>query len=212
MTIPIDKILLKLKRHYGEHHFDKSNKNDAFRTLVSCILSLRTKDEVTFKASDRLFKIINKPKDLAAIEEKKLSKIIYPVGFYRTKARDLIKIGQKLTQEYNGRVPDGIDELLKFKGVGRKTANLVVSLGHGKDAICVDTHVHRICNRFGYLRTRNPFETEMTLRKKLPKRFWKTINYVLVLHGQQICKPISPICSICPVEKWCLKRGVTTVR
>jgi len=212
MDIKIDKILDTLKNYYGPHEFNEKNKNDPFKTLVACILSLRTKDEVTNKASKRLFLEIKGIKNLSEMDEEKLAETIYPVGFYKTKAKRLIEMSQKIIRDYKGIVPDSIDELLKLKGVGRKTANLVVSLGYGKDGICVDTHVHRISNRFGYVKTKNPFETEMALRKKLPLKYWKLINFILVEHGQNVCAPISPKCSICPVSKYCRKVGVKTSR
>ncbi len=208
MSVEMEKILSKLKNYYGQHHFDVTNRRNPFKTLVSCILSLRTKDEVTFKAAERLFKMIKEPADLASISQRKLEKTIYPVGFYKTKAGNLINIGNRLISQYKGQVPDNIDELLKFKGVGRKTANLVVSVGFGKEGICVDTHVHRISNRLGYVRTKTPLKTEMSLRKKLSKKYWPIINYVLVLHGQQTCKPIGPRCGKCPVYSDCLRIGV----
>jgi len=205
MSFQIGKVLKTLKDYYGEHEFNRKNKRNPFRTLVSCILSLRTKDEVTNAASDRLFSIIKGAKDLENLDTNKLSKTIYPVGFYKTKAQNLKGIAKKLNEEYKGIVPDKIDELIKFKGVGRKTANLVVSVGYGKLGICVDTHVHQISNRFGYIKTKTPLETEMALRKKLSKNYWHDINHVLVHHGQHICKPIGPKCSVCPVERWCGK-------
>lgn len=212
MNLQIAKILNILKKFYGSHEFNTRNENNPFTTLVSCILSLRTKDEVTNQASDRLYEIVKNVHDLARIDRKKLENLIYPVGFYKTKALRLKEIARVLIDEYDSKVPDSIDELLKLKGVGRKTANLVVSLGYGKPGICVDTHVHRISNRLGYVKTRNPYETEMALRAKLPQKFWHIINYILVHHGQNICKPISPICSKCPVAKYCRKVGVKTHR
>lgn len=208
MKFPIGKILIILDNFYGKHEFNERNKRDPFKTLVSCILSLRTKDEVTNLASSRLFSVVKNVKDLRRINEKKLSKIVYPVGFYRTKAKRLKEIAKKLLTEYKGVIPSTIKELLKFKGVGRKTANLVVSLGYGKYGICVDTHVHRITNRLGYVKTKTPGETEMALRRKLRRKYWAQINYILVNHGQNICRPINPKCSICPTAKYCRKTGV----
>jgi endonuclease-3 len=183
-------------------------KRDPFRILVSTIISLRTKDEVTEQASRRLFELADTPAALGRLDVGKVERAIYPAGFYKTKARTLKDISRRLVHEYNGRVPDTIDELLTFKGVGRKTATLVVSLGYGIPAICVDTHVHRITNRWGFVNTRNPHETELALEKKLPKKFWISINELLVLYGQRICKPISPYCSLCPVEGSCPRIGV----
>ncbi len=181
---------------------------DPYKVLISTILSLRTKDEVTAKASERLFKLADNPYDMVKLSEEQIEKAIYPVGFYKNKAKTILNISKELIQKYNGKVPDDLDELLKFKGVGRKTANLVLGLGFGKPAICVDVHVHRICNRMGYVKTKTPEETEMELRKKLPKEYWIKINDLLVAFGQTICKPVSPLCSKCPVEKFCEKVGV----
>ncbi len=181
---------------------------DPYKVLISTILSLRTKDEVTAKASERLFKLADNPYDMVKLSEEQIEKAIYPVGFYKNKAKTILNISKEIIHKYNGKVPDDLDELLKFKGVGRKTANLVLGLGFGKPAICVDVHVHRICNRMGYVKTKTPEETEMELRKKLPKEYWIKINDLLVAFGQTICKPVSPLCSKCPVEKFCEKVGV----
>ncbi len=189
-----------------------SRKRTPFHVLISCILSLRTKDQTTREASERLFAAADNPGDMVRIPALKLEKLIYPVGFYRTKARKIREICKVLLERYDGRVPDEIDELLKFNGVGRKTANLVVTLGYRKPGICVDTHVHRITNRWGYIKTENPHETESALREKLPKKYWLTINDLLVTFGQNICVPLSPKCSICPVNIYCKKVGVTRRR
>ena len=183
-----------------------------FRVLISTVLSLRTKDETTAEASARLFCEASTPQSVLELGEKRVRDLIYPVGFYRVKAQNIIGICEKLINEYDGRVPDSIDELLKFRGVGRKTANLVLSLGYGKPAICVDIHVHRISNRWGYVDTKGPYETEMALREKLPRRYWIEYNSLLVALGQQICRPLSPICSRCPVSGYCPKRGVSRSR
>ncbi len=181
---------------------------DPYRVLVSCILSLRTQDRTTGEASARLFKLADKPKKMLTLTPEVIEKAIYPVGFYRNKAKALIEISKMLVDGYGGRVPDEIDELLKLPGVGRKTANLVVTIGYGKPGICVDTHVHRITNRWGYVRTKTPEQTEMALRVKLPKRYWIEINDLLVTFGQNQCKPISPLCSTCPVYGFCDRVGV----
>ena len=183
-----------------------------FRVLVSCLLSLRTKDPVTSQASARLFHLAESPEKMVSLDVATIEKAIYPVGFYKTKARRIKEISRVLMEKYHGRVPDTLEELLKLNGVGRKTANLVVTVGYGKPGICVDTHVHRIVNRLGYVKTRTPQETEFALRKVLPKRHWISINDLLVTHGQNICVPVSPRCSICPVEKYCRKVGVTRHR
>ncbi|MBI5893064.1 MAG: endonuclease III [Deltaproteobacteria bacterium] len=176
---------------------------DPFKVLISCILSLRTKDKTTLEASKRLFKIASTPQKMRAIPLKTIEKAIYPVGFYRVKTKNIKGICRELVERYNSKVPDTIDELLKLKGVGRKTANLVVTLGYGKAGICVDTHVHRITNRWGYVKTKTPEETEFALRKKLPKKYWLIINDMLVQFGQNICKPISPLCSKCRLFSYC---------
>jgi len=148
------------------------------------------------------------PRDMLALSPEEVEKAIYPVGFYRNKAKIIREACEILIERYNSKVPDEIDELLKLKGVGRKTANLVVSLGYGKPGVCVDTHVHRISNRWGYIETKTPFETEMALRERLPERYWVDYNSLLVAFGQSICRPISPKCTECPVEKYCEKVGV----
>jgi len=185
---------------------------DPFKVLVSCILSLRTQDRTTGAASERLFSRAPDVETLAGLPRETVEQAIFPVGFYRTKATQLIEIAQRLRDEYGGRVPDEIDELLTFKGVGRKTANLVVTLGYGKPGICVDTHVHRICNRLGYVTTRTPDETEMALRSKLPPEYWIGINDLLVMCGQNLCLPVSPRCSICPIAHLCARNGVERSR
>jgi len=189
-----------------------SRERTPFHVLISCLLSLRTKDQTTSEASRRLFAVADNPEEMMKITIPKLEKLIFPVGFYRTKARKIKEICKILIGEYHDRVPDEIDELLKLNGVGRKTANLVVTLGYKKPGICVDTHVHRITNRWGYVKTKNPHETEFALREKLPKKYWLTINDLLVTYGQNICVPVSPKCSICPVNKYCKKVGVTRHR
>jgi endonuclease-3 len=183
-----------------------------FRVLISCILSLRTQDSTTAKASHRLFAVADSPRAMLKLTAKKIEKLIYPVGFYKTKAKDIVKICRSLVNDYAGKVPDEIDELLKFKGVGRKTANLVVTLGYKKPGICVDTHVHRISNRWGYIQTKTPEKTEVALREKLPKQYWIEYNDLLVSFGQHLCRPISPLCSQCPVVKYCAQIDVTVRR
>jgi endonuclease III len=186
--------------------------HDPYKVLISCLLSLRTKDDVTAKASYRLFKIADTPAKMIKLTEKKIQELIYPVGFYNTKAKRIIEISKTLIDDYAGKVPDEIDELLKLKGVGRKTANLVVSLGYDKPGICVDTHVHRISNRLGWVKTKNPYETEFALRKLIPLKYWSLINELFVRYGQNLCKPISPHCSICRIRKYCKREGVMTSR
>ena len=183
-----------------------------FQVLISCILSLRTQDATTAQATRRLFALADAPQTMARLSTRKIEKAIFPVGFYHTKAKVIRGICRTLIKEYSGKVPDEIDELLKLKGVGRKTANLVVTLGYRKPGICVDTHVHRISNRWGYVRTKNPLATEFALRAKLPKQYWLEYNDLLVTFGQHLCRPISPICSRCPVEKYCDRVGVGVSR
>ena len=181
---------------------------DSFETLISCLLSLRTKDETTHGASRRLFRLARTPRRMLRLPTATIERAIYPVGFYRTKARTIHSVCRTLLERYGGRVPDELEELLTIKGVGRKTANLVVTLAFGKDGICVDTHVHRISNRWGYVRTRTPEQTEMALRRILPRRYWQIYNDLLVTFGQNLCHPTSPWCSRCPLEPVCAKRGV----
>jgi endonuclease-3 len=183
-----------------------------FRVLISCVLSLRTQDATTAKASHRLFAVADSPQAMVKLTAKKIEKLIYPVGFYKTKAKNILDICRTLIDNYDGRVPDDIDELLKLKGVGRKTANLVVTLGYRKPGICVDTHVHRISNRWGYVQTKTPEKTEFALRAKLPQRYWIEYNDLLVSFGQHLCRPISPLCSQCPVRRFCRQIGVTVRR
>ena len=189
-----------------------AKKNDPFAVLVSCIISLRTRDEVTELASARLFALAKLPAELLELSNAKIEKAIYPAAFYRNKTRSLKELCQVLVKEYSGKVPDKLEQLLKLKGVGRKTANLTLILGHNKPGICVDIHVHRISNRWGYVKTKSPDETEMVLREILPKRFWKGYNDLLVSFGQNLCKPVSPFCSSCPVEDQCPKIGVNRSR
>ena len=181
---------------------------DPYLVLIACILSLRTNDKTTYPAALRMLELAKTPHDMKGIEVEDLAKAIYPVGFYENKAKQIIELSRQIDEELDGKVPDEIEELVKFKGVGRKTANLVLSLGFNKPAICVDVHVHRIFNRLGYIKTKNPEETEFALREKLPQKYWIDINTLLVTHGQNVCKPINPKCAQCPIEKYCKKIGV----
>ena len=185
---------------------------DPFRVLVSCLLSLRTKDAVTEAAARRLFALADTPAATLALPRRAIERAIYPVGFYRVKARTLHGVSRDLLARFASRVPDTLEDLLTLKGVGRKTANLVVTVGYNKAGICVDTHVHRICNRWGYVRTKTPEATEQALRAILPRRHWIAFNDLLVPFGQNCCKPLSPLCSRCPVESHCPKVGVTRHR
>ena len=185
---------------------------DPFKILVSTIISARTKDEVTGPATERLFSIADSPEKMSGLSEERIEKAIFPAGFYHTKAKAIRKTAGELVDRFDSRVPDTIEALLTLPGVGRKTANLVVTLAHNKAGICVDTHVHRITNRWGYVKTKTPDETEQALRAKLPKKHWIAINTILVMHGQNICKPVSPLCSRCPVRRYCDRVGVARSR
>ncbi|MFC1732477.1 endonuclease III domain-containing protein [candidate division KSB1 bacterium] len=213
-NLPI--VIRILKKEFSKYRVpivtEVSWRKDPFHVLTSCILSLRTKDQTTAEAFKRLRKIAKNPKQLMNLSVKQIEKAIYPVGFYKTKAKRLKEIGKVLVEKYKGKVPDEIDELLKLKGVGRKTANLTVGLGYNKPAICVDVHVHRISNRLGYVNTKNPEQTEFALRKKLPKRYWIIYNDLLVTWGQNVCVPISPFCSKCPIKRYCKRVGIKKSR
>jgi endonuclease-3 len=185
---------------------------DPFRILIACVLSLRTKDQTTADASARLFTLADDPAQMVRLPLRRIERAIYPVGFYRTKAGQIRDICRRLLDAYDGRVPDLIDELLTLNGVGRKTANLVVTVGYRKPGICVDIHVHRISNRWGYVRTKTPEETEQALRKKLPRRHWITYNDLLVPYGQNLCQPVSPFCSRCTLTEYCDRVGVKKSR
>jgi len=185
---------------------------DPFLVLISTIISLRTKDSVTISASQRLFERASSPEDMLRLSEDEIKDLIFPSGFYITKAKRILEISRILVDKYNGVVPDEIDELLLLPGVGRKTANLVVTEGYKKLGICVDTHVHRISNRFGFVSTKTPEKTEFALRKKLPRKNWIEYNTILVAFGQNFCKPISPFCSKCPISKYCPRIGVNKSR
>ena len=185
---------------------------DPFKILISTIISLRTKDNVTREASKRLYEIADTPEKMLEHSTESIEKAIFPAGFYKNKAKTIHNISKILIKKYNGIVPDDIDELLTIKGIGRKTANLVVTMGYCKEGICVDTHVHRISNRLGYVATKNPTETEFALRKKLPKQFWVEYNDLLVTFGQNLCVPISPHCSRCPIHNYCKRVGVKQYR
>jgi endonuclease-3 len=187
-------------------------RRDPFEILISTILSLRTKDEVTEVASERLFALASTPKEMIALSGEEIRRAIYPVGFYRTKAETILHVCRELIDRFHSRVPDTLDALLTLKGVGRKTANLVVSLGFGGAGLCVDTHVHRISNRLGYVRTKTPEETEFALRAKLPPPYWLRYNTLLVAFGRNTCRPISPLCSGCPVAVHCDRTGVKKSR
>jgi len=190
----------------------RRERRDPFLILVGTLLSLRTKDELTEEVMERLAGRARTPEELLRIPLGELQNLIYPVGFYRNKSKVLINTARTIMETYNGIVPDSIDELLAIKGVGRKTANLVVSEAYGKPGICVDTHVHRISNRIGAVSTKNPHQTEEALRKILPKQYWIIYNTLLVTFGKRICSPLSPRCSQCPIVHLCARKGVTRHR
>jgi endonuclease-3 len=185
---------------------------DPFTILISTLISLRTKDEVTAEATQRLFRLAGSPAEMLALAPETIAQAIYPAGFYRNKARTILAVCRELVDQYHSQVPDTIEKLLTMPGVGRKTANLVVTLGFNKPGICVDTHVHRISNRLGYVQTKTPEQTEFALRGKLPQKYWIDYNTLLVAFGRHICRPVSPLCTRCPIREYCDRVGVTTSR
>ena len=216
MGFPVREVLAKVKKAVRGCRIPSvtviSQKNDPFAVLVSCIISLRTRDEVTYPASARLLKLAKTPAQLMKLSNTQLEQAIYPAAFFRNKSQSLKNLCKDLVDNYKGRVPDKLEELLKLQGVGRKTANLTLILGHNKPGICVDIHVHRISNRWGYVKTKSPNETEMALRDKLPKCYWKGYNDLLVTFGQNICKPVSPFCGSCAIAEICPKIDVSKYR
>ena len=205
---PIDKIvenLKKAKQKRSDFVSLMETFQDPYLVLIACILSLRTNDNTTYPATKRMLELGHTPKDFAYLKPETLEKAIYPVGFYKNKAKQIIDLSKIIYEEMDSKVPDSIEELVKFNGVGRKTANLVLAKGFNIPAICVDVHVHRICNRLGYVKTKTPEETEFALRDKLPKKYWLDINTILVTHGQNVCKPIKPKCDECPICEFCMK-------
>jgi len=215
MQINIDriyKILQKEVKNFKILIVDEveHSSNDVFKVLITTILSARTNDITTAKVVNKLFKEIKNLQDLEKASLKKIQNLIYPVGFYKNKAKHLKKLPIVLKKEFNNKIPETIDELIKLPGVGRKTANLVRVIAFKKLGICVDTHVHKIMNRIGYVKTKNPLQTEMALRKKLPKKYWLKINSILVAFGQNLCRPVNPKCNICPIYDYCKRIGVKT--
>jgi endonuclease-3 len=209
------RILKREVRHWQEPIVGvvaKGSRRDPFRILLSTVLSLRTKDQTTAEASARLFRLATTPRTMLEVPRRTIERAIYPVGFYRTKARHIHAICRDLLKHFGGQVPDTIEELLTLKGVGRKTANLVVTLGFRKPGICVDVHVHRISNRWGYIRTKTPAQSEQALRRKLPLRYWMIYNDLLVPFGQNVCTPVSPRCSQCKLARYCERVGVVRSR
>jgi endonuclease-3 len=213
----IDDIIRLLEIELGNRELPivsqlAEERHNPFAILISTLLSLRTKDEVTAVATERLFALASTPEGMLKLTTEEIQKAIYPVGFYRTKAETILRTCRDLIDRFGGHVPGTLDELLTIKGVGRKTANLVVSLGFGGEGLCVDTHVHRISNRLGYVRTKHPEETEFALREKLPRKYWSRINTLLVAFGRNTCRPVSPLCSTCPLAAYCDRVGVKKSR
>ena len=208
MDVNIDKIVELLKKAdqpKSEFVGLMDSFNDPYIVLIACILSLRTNDKTTYPATLRMLKLGKTPRDFANCDVKKLEKAIYPVGFYTNKAKQIVELSKILVEKYNSQVPKSIEELCKFNGVGRKTANLTISRGFNEPAICVDVHVHRIFNRLGYIKTKNPEETEFALREKLPIKYWIDINTLLVIHGQNVWKAIKGKCEECRIKDYCNK-------
>ena len=181
---------------------------DPWAVLISTIISLRTKDEVTIAASQRLLQKAPSPAELNKMNKAAVEKLIYPAGFFRNKAGSLKKIASILLEQYGGKVPSSMDALLALPGVGRKTANLVLTEAFDLEGLCVDIHVHRISNRLGWLSSKDPDQTEMILREIMPRKYWKRINFLLVIYGQKLCRPLSPYCSACVIAEHCTRNGV----
>jgi endonuclease-3 len=216
MNIKLRKIISGLKLSY-ENYFTPyvsrvSGEDFPYKVLISTLLSLRTKDAATEKATVQLFKKADNPKGMIMVPKEEIQKAIYGVGFYKKKTETILYVSRVLIEEYNGKVPDDFDVLLSIKGIGRKTANLVITEAFNKPGLCVDTHVHRISNRLGLVKTKNPYETEIALKALLPMEFWKPFNMWLVAHGQNTCHPVSPKCSLCNIGKECMKVGVVRSR
>jgi endonuclease-3 len=216
MNPAIDEIVRILKDQNAKFTASAITKvareRDPFLVLISCLLSLRTKDAVTSAASNRLFSLAKTPEEMIELSTTDIENAIYPVGFYRRKSVQIREISKTLIEGNDSKVPDEIDDLLKLKGVGRKTANIVVTFGFNKPGIAVDTHVHRISNRLGLVLTKTPDQTEFELRRILPEEYWRDFNDMLVVHGQNVCTPISPRCSECPIGRYCRKVGVSRSR
>lgn len=212
----IEELIKKLREYYNKNNktlIDKvSIEKNPYKILISCILSQRTKDEITEKITNELFKIVNTPEDLLRLSDSELEKILYSIGFYKVKAKRIKDVSNILIKNYNSKVPNSFDQLIKLPGVGRKTANIVITKGFNKKSIAVDTHVHRISNRLGLVKSKKPEDTEIKLKEIIPKRYWIELNDYLVNFGKNICTPISPRCSICPIQSYCKKVGVKKFR
>ncbi len=210
-----DKVFSELKKHFQTVKAPvidliEAQTRDPFKVLVGTLLSARTKDETTTHVTIKLFAVIDTAQDLSKLSVGEIEELVFPAGFYRTKAKHLKELAKMLIEQYDSKVPDTIEELVKLPGVGRKTANLVLAIGFRKPAVCVDVHVHRIMNRLGYVKTKNPLETEMALRKKMPKKYWLEFNSFFVAFGQNLCKPVNPRCDRCPIYDECPRIGVKT--
>ncbi len=216
MTVQISRIIEILRDIYPSLQepivTEVAKEGNPFFVLISTVLSLRTKDKTTKEATQRLLNVAKTPKEMLKLSAEDIAKLIYPVGFYNVKAKNILQICKILVEQYNCRVPDSLEALLSLPNVGRKTANLVLSKGYGIPAICVDIHVHRISNRLGIVRTKTPTQTEFELMKVLPKQYWIEYNDLLVPFGQNICTPVSPFCSKCKLSSLCLKVGVKSSR
>jgi len=210
-TSRLVKILDILKKDYKKDTLSSRQKSP-YTVLISCLLSLRTKDENTEKVANSLFKIADTPKKILKIPEKKLEKILYSTGFYKKKTKTIKNVSRIIAEKYNNKVPSDLDSLLKIKGIGRKTANIVLVYGYNKNALPIDTHCHRIPNRLGLIQTRTPEHTERELTKILPKKYWNKFNFLFVQHGQKVCVPVSPKCSICQIKKYCERQNINSSR
>jgi len=213
----INKIMKILSKHFNYQKRTtlnrmRKNKENAFKILISCLLSLRARDENTEKVSQKLFDIADTPEKILKLSDKKLEKIIYSSGHYRKKTRVLKHVSKEILKRFNGKIPETREELLSIKGIGPKTANIVLNFAFNQDVLPVDTHCHRIPNRLDWLKTKTPEKTEIELMKILPKKYWKEFNGIFVLFGRTICQPVSPWCSKCPVEKYCKRIGVKRSR
>lgn len=207
--VDINKIIEILENYYTDKHVMESNyEGNPYKALVACILSLRNLDEVTFPIADKLFEVADTPEKIIELGLENLQKYVKSINYYKTKAENIISLSHIIIEQYSGKVPDTIDELMKFRGVGRKTANITISVGFQQSAVAVDTHVHKISNRLGYVSTNTPDETEIELRKKLPQKYWRRVNQLFVLHGKNICKTRNPKCEICFISDYCNQVGV----
>ena len=201
--VDIEKIVEILDNYYPMHVMEDTYTGQPYKALVSCLLSLRTRDEITFPVAEKLFQAADNPCKMINLSYEELCEKIKSINYYKTKAENIQTISRILLEKYNGEVPSTMEELLAFRGVGRKTANIVLSVGFQKPAIAVDTHVHRISNRLGLVSTKTPEETEFALREILPKKYWRKWNQIMVLHGKNTCKPITPLCKTCPIIDYC---------